>query len=357
VRAEPAKHLLFWLVVHGSFAPGGSDHHRLAELQGSWHAGSFSGVAGTEFSDLVLKRYQDEPVRGWALQLAPKPDKTQAASDELGNSASALFETWARIDEVFGSDVVRMDTTFHFDERQPAEGDVCRANTYGSLSMVPDGRYDAAHPGASLVELWANVVSGARCYDPSIFRDLITTTEPSRYGDVFGALPASERFVERLHTLDHDLAAGSDRDLAPQAPNAVDDETIMALAQQVIETKSHVIQNAQGASWAANGSLVRALDYRLAQPDERPELGDLHYDLAELFADVCAFTVDEWWTSCLAQACYSLGSSYDLVYWLTQAWHEAIDADLDPLYQFWKAGGSVAVDIEGVAHVSALHTR
>lgn len=354
--AAPPKHMLFWLVVHGSYGPGGADHGRLSDLDGTWHPGSFSAVAGEQFADLVVKRYQDEPVRGWALQIAPKPDQ-----GELQSMSAELFDSWAGIDEIFGNDVVRMDTTFQFDERQPAEGDVCRANTYGSVAMVPDGRYDAPHPLADDVALWTEVVADAKSYEAGLFDGLISALEPSRYDEVFGRLDNHQGFVARLRSLMQDQrlgdpSAGQPIKVSPPAHHHVDDEALIELARQMLATRSSVIADAIGASWAKTAQIVDGLQYEMAEPDASHELGDVHYDLAEFFADACSLPSTEPWAPCLAQACYSLAGSHDLVYWLLQDWSQ-LEADLEPLYRFWQAGGAVVVDIHGVAHVSRLPTR
>jgi len=349
VPSPAAKHNLFWLVVHGSFGPGGSDHGRLAELSGTWHPGSFAAIAHKHFSDLVVMRYHDEDVAGWALQIAVKPRKPGDANEADGNTPSQLFDTWARIDEIFGDDVVRMDTTFQFETSQPGEGDVCRANTYGSLAMVPEGRYDAPHPAAETVELWHHVVAAEKNYDPSIFRTLITDMAPTEYAAAFEPLPDHRGFLERLRRLDRDRTAA-----VPTSD--VDDATLLDLARSAAQTKSQAVSEYVGTKWKKNEQLLSNLRFEIISGGEQPELGDLHYDLSEGFADATDSSTTEPWTRCLAEACYANAESYDLAYWLTKNWRRT-SVDLEPLYELWKAGGSVGVDLAGVAHVSRAASR
>ncbi|MEO8294613.1 MAG: gamma-glutamylcyclotransferase [Gemmatimonadota bacterium] len=98
------------LIVYGSLAPGGPNHHLIAAIHGSWDEGWVTG-------DLVAT--------GWgadigfpALQWSPDGSRVPAwllRSDELK-------DWWDRIDALEGSEYRRIRVPFHTDDGVIAMG-------------------------------------------------------------------------------------------------------------------------------------------------------------------------------------------------------------------------------------------
>lgn len=361
------------LIAYGSLAPGGSDHHRLQHLKGEWIKGWIRATPAERIEDYRFDS-QGEVTEAWVIEFLEKPQYLP----ETENTARALrawtrnaWDEWEKLDSIFGQRMTRTSDRFWPDgaDVDSTGSPMIVVNVYmNSDAHVLGHLKDEVHPDNNdTMTQWHEVVNGQKNYDPGIFMGMINDLAPDDFDAFFNLLPNSDGFVNRLHRLFQDHTVNKHPSEAggnsfyiyfyPLAQNKVNDEEMLRLAKQQVEMQIDAVLRLEpgtcgylrdrDAEIVTDGHVqtLQNLVYQITEDDdsapENDEVGEIFRD--DFIDNITRYQTKDNWLYCLGEACYSIANSYELQEWLMQDWF-VTDTDLEPLYEFWRAGGRLTID-------------
>ncbi|MGE7367674.1 hypothetical protein ACQKKX_01195 [Neorhizobium sp. NPDC001467] len=350
------------LIVHGSYAPGGENHSRLAFFPGAWRKGFVLGARQTSGDDIAPGQ---EPVEAWLLDF-PRP-QADRQSAQYQAWARRLSDLWAGLDAVMGKSMARdirpwwpeghqvIEGVAGFSESETANDETASgertcdgspgrvdgmtlATIYLPLHRVAERadifQQDAADVGQAqtdggaeevlarakeddLETQWRQTFTGAAEHDHSQFIGLIKDADPDRLDSLFGDLPDGGRFLERLKRLLADHMPRERRTLSaevqPLARNSRPLEVLVELARRDIAQRAGFL-HARGK--ASHAEALENLTFVTGKPDN-PEW-ERAADALDAFADEIRSSGPRRpaWHYCLKDACHGIASDYVLQDWL-----------------------------------------
>ena len=361
----PPNNLCSSLIVYGSYAPGGENHHVVAHLPGTWRKGK---ILATQLAVIdEIGPDESDVIPAWVIHFSDCQERLKFRSPERHARTCMLDERWTSLDQAMGDHWARDEMQWWPEECDPDDSDgMIVVNIYLPLKHFPEleDRYDAPPPDLKrdVNELWAHVKSGEKRYEESSFVALIKDARPHRFETLFGDLPDAAAFISKLQRLfrDHALSEGClnvDSEgrfrpyVLPLERNAASQNELLNLAQRDVAQRAELLKadgNDQQAAILDNARFV------FQQPSE-----DLSYNGSDGQAvDDCVSdailrrrTIDKHWIYCVSEACYGVAANYDLSYWLMSHWYRQC-VDFEPAYEFWKGGGKYAIH-EGTCYVDA----
>lgn len=358
------------LVVYGSFAPGGVDHHKLGFLPGVWVKGGVHARPAGKFRDVMRGFWRGEPdchqvqfggiwvMPAWMIKFA---DDSNLHSWDEGYAEwnHVQRERWKQLDAIFGEEMRRVSEPWW-----PASGprQSYLVNIYQSIALHPKVyKEDPIHPDDKhdTRRLWDQTVRGERRYETYTFMGFINDLDPSEFEDVFGQLPHSEGFIEKLRMVfEEQTEEGSEHpSLTPDGRSryvipikgSLTDGQILELVRQDVERRLAFVL-AHEPQWVESEvDQIAKLRYEFGTPPAGREDDDL--DLRDHYGDlIIKAEPDDHWFGCLAEACYTIATSNELRDWLLADWLIMRPAGLEIGYVLWQENISYLIQ-NGVCRV------
>jgi len=355
------------LIVYGSYARGGKNHHIFADLPGEWIRGKI--LVNLIDSPDGIGPGDNQEIEAWAIKFSDC--LAEMFTPEYEKEKRLLFERWSSLDLAMGKKWARNEIRWWPEGSEPIAGanGMIVVNAYVPLENYPylEGRDDVPSPDEAddFFGMWRRVKSGEKRYDWSKFIALIKDIIPDQYAELFGGLPQCGEFISKLNTFyaDHRLGGGNlllDAEgdfrlyVTPLKKNALPGDELIVLAKTDIAERAKLLR-VRGLVDEAEA--LANLHFRFGTPPaEVPQEDDPTADAldkASEFLSDSEFHHDEHWVYCLDEACYGIAASFELRDWLMSQWRD-IEFDFGPRYQLWRAGGTYEVR-DGICYVAERH--
>jgi len=157
------------LIVYGTYAPGGPNHHIFSRLPGVWRKGMILASLPAPPDGIGCEEDQeDQEVEAWVIEFSSS--WSVVGTPEWDQEKRALYDQWMALDEAMGEDWARDTLRWWPEGSQPSstEGMIV-VNAYLPLKYFPRlrVRYDAPSPDESEDQflMWNQVKTGERCYE------------------------------------------------------------------------------------------------------------------------------------------------------------------------------------------------
>lgn len=340
-----------YLIVFGSYAPGGENHSVFSKLPGTWKKGKIlcsmmdppDGIGPGEHNE----------VEAWTIEFSDC--RAEIFTPEWETQRRLLHNRWTELDSKMGPEWARDSTRWWPEHCDPVVGQngMIVVNIYVPLQYFPylKDREDVPSPDeeADIFGMWTAVKTRRKRYDWSCFLGLIKDATPDQYEELFGDLTHGVEFIRKLRRFyqEHQKGSGnllwdgkseySSLYVCPLAKNALGKDALMSLVRADFANRAKLLRT-MGHEVEAESLETLTFAFgkpQIARPDESSSAAAL-CDVGDMIAE--SNVVSEHWFYCLEEACYGIAASYDLARWLMSQWY-SVDFDFEPAYGFWKGGG------------------
>ena len=332
-----------YLIVYGSYAPGGANHHIFNDVPGTWRRG-FASARMVRPPDGI--QGDSGEVDAWLFSFAGMD--AELFSPERKEQDRRLHELWEQLDERMGPRFVRDSRGWHAAEpsgvtdqpadegRSPRESDRIVVNIYLLRDLHPElgDQDDVVHPDDrnDVGKLWRQVVSGEKRYDWSHFQFLLVEP-PASYEALFGDLPQGLEFVERVRRVESVRREWG----GPYATSAWPPDQLMAAAAADLEQRALILESYNELEHAATLRQCQVVAGTSASYDPDCPAAEAWEFSGELLLNP---KKSAYWQYCLSEACYGFtGNNLDVRHWMMTPWIKQ-PVDLEPMFDLWRGGGT-----------------
>ncbi|NOQ73553.1 MAG: hypothetical protein GQ574_16225 [Crocinitomix sp.] len=337
------------IIVYGSWAPGGVNHHLVNGLPGEWRKGQILTNSGSSGDNLFPGEHKS--IEAWILKFSDY--NAEMFSPEWEKQQLSLFERWEELDRKMGAKMSRSQTSWwpELDETVRGQHGQQVVNIYLPMKNYPYLKdvLDSPHPSDEndVGKLWKQQLRGDKKYDSSVYIGLIKDATLEECIAYFVQLPKITPFLQRLMRFYTDMASDSgyllrqDGDAfhlyaLPKTEHQITATEAEKLVKKDIEQKTVILER-KGDKF--EGKLLRSVNYKVEKiPNEEQDFegaSGVLIEFNEWIED--SIELNHHWEYCLSEACYGIGANYVISQYL-MAHLYPINFDFNLPYQLWKGG-------------------
>ncbi len=345
------------LIVYGSWAPGGKNHHLVQDLPGDWKKGIM--LAGNGSSGDNLYPGENIKIESWIIKFSDC--LAEMFTEEWEAQKVMLFDRWTELDAKMGRDLGRDQRSWWpkkvkwwHKENEPIRGKNGQQviNVYLPIQNFSHLKnlYDTPRPEdeKDIKKLWLQQLSGEKKYEVHQFISLIKDFTFPECREMFSTLPNIDPFLSKLSNLYNDMAYDSGYLLKqtnegfhlyaiPIPEHVISSDEAIEIVKKDLQQKSNILEINGNNTKSA---LLKKVDFEVGKP---PEIESNNYETEDAFEEVNelinepSYNLKDHWKYCLSEACYGIASNYAVRDFLMSDFYK-INYDFNIPYQLWKGG-------------------